>query len=607
VIEAPGREWLEPDRRGGFASGTVGGFRTRRYHALLLTASPSRFALVNGLETWVEAGAARYPLSTQHYAPDVVYPRGIDFLVDFVADPWPAWTFALPGGTRIVQEIAASDAGTVIRWRALAGTATLRTRPLLSGRDYHALMRENPAFDFTARTDGGNVGWRPYAGVPAVAALSSGSYEHAPDWYRNFLYTQEAARGLDCIEDLASPGVFTFDLADGDAILALREGDDLRGDAQAMATAAFARRSPAADRAADAYVVRRDGRRTIIAGYPWFTDWGRDTFIAMRGLLLARGRADAALDILHDWAAHVSEGMLPNRFPDGRDAPQYNAVDASLWFVIVAHEAQHAGVASDRLAAACAAILDGYQRGTRYGIRCDDDGLLACGQAGVQLTWMDARVGDRVITPRIGKPVEVQALWINALSLAGRSDAAQRAVAAFRARFPNESLRCLYDVVDEGHVAGRSDASVRPNQLFAVGGLPVAVVDGTLARDVVDAVERHLVTPAGLRSLAPGDPAYRGRYEGGPAERDGAYHQGTAWPWLIGAFVDAWLRVHRDDPDAKAMARERFVAPLAARVGAAGIGHLFEIADGDAPHAPRGCPFQAWSLGELIRAQGMVA
>jgi predicted glycogen debranching enzyme len=352
--------------------------------------------------------------------------------------------------------------------------------------------------------------------------------------------------------------------------------------------------------------VQAGARRTIIAGYPWFTDWGRDTFIAMRGLLLARNRIDVASIILADWAGHVSEGMLPNRFPDGAEPPQYNAVDASLWFVIAAHETMAVAGRSARLVQAIDAILDGYTRGTRFGIRMADDGLLACGEPGVQLTWMDARVNGRVITPRTGKPVEVQALWINALRLSGRSAEAGRASAAFRTRFVKAGGG-LYDVVDVDHVQGRVDASVRPNQLFAVGGLPAALLEGDDARAVVDVVETALVTPAGLRSLAPSDPAYCGRYEGGPEQRDGAYHQGTVWPWLTAAFVDAWLRVHGSDAAAKCYARQRFVEPLEARVGAAGIDHLFEIADGDAPHTPRGCPFQAWSLGELIRARKLCA
>ncbi len=609
-------EWIEPDGNGGFASGTAGGVRTRRYHALLLLAGGTeRVVLVNGFEAWLDVGGTTFPLSTQHYAPDVTYPRGIDHLVAFTSDPWPRWTFALPDGTVVAHEVAVSLQATVCAWRRIAGQgrATLHVRPLLSGRSYHALMRENGAFDFRSNTRDGNASWQPYPSLPATTMLSTGMYRDAPDWYRNFLYAEEAARGLDCIEDLAAPGIFTFDIAQRDAAVVLRPGSDIEGDARSLAAETFARerkrRSPLSrmDRAADAYVVSAGTRRTIIAGYPWFTDWGRDTFIAMRGLLLSRGRADIAAIILEDWSAHVSQGMLPNRFPDGSELPQYNAVDASLWFVVAAHETMAIAGSSERLQGAIDAIVDGYARGTRFGIRMDDDGLLACGEPGVQLTWMDARVDGRVITPRIGKPVEVQALWINALYLAGRAPLVQRASAAFRARFVDPERGSLYDVVDADHVAGRVDSSVRPNQVFAAGGLPFAVVDGDLARKVVETVERELVTPAGVRSLARSDPAYRARYEGGPAERDGAYHQGTVWPWLMGPFVEAWLRVHGSDEAAKTQAGLRFVAPLAARIGASGIDHLFEIADGDAPHAPRGCPFQAWSLGELIRAQKMTS
>jgi predicted glycogen debranching enzyme len=362
------------------------------------------------------------------------------------------------------------------------------------------------------------------------------------------------------------------------------------------------------DRAAESFIVRGNLGNTIIAGFPWFADWGRDTFVAMRGLLLARGRYDVAASILLAWADTVSEGMLPNRFPEHGGAPEFNSVDASMWFVIVAREyvaaAQPEATVRARLMAAATAILDGYAAGTRFGIRMDDDGLLACGVPGVQLTWMDARVDGRVITPRVGKPVEIEALWINALRCAGARHAAlaDRAQAAFVARFPNSATGCLYDVVDVDHVRGRVDASVRPNQVLAAGGLPHAIIVGETARDLVAIVERELVTPLGLRTLARSDLAYRPRCEGGVAERDGAYHQGTVWPWLIGAFVDAWLNVNGDDDAHRTEARRRFLAPLLDHLNVAGLGHVSEIADGDPPHTPRGCPFQAWSLGELIRA-----
>ncbi len=624
-------EWLESDGQGGFASGTVGGFRTRRYHALLLSPKRppgDRVVLVNGFEAQVtDAAGTVTALSTQHYAPDVVHPRGIDRLMAFDCEPWPRWTYALADGRKLVHECLVDrvDGSVLLSWwldgTRKSGACMLEVRPLLSGRDYHALMHENVAFRFDARAANGNATWRPYGDQPAVAALGNGSYRHGPLWFRNFLYAEEAARGLDATEDLASPGAFRFDLAAGRAVLVLRVGDGIAVDAAALAerirTVETARRAPplsSLDRAADAYIVKRAPGSTLIAGFPWFTDWGRDTFIAMRGLVLARGRLDIAAAILDAWAATVSEGMLPNRFPDRGEAPEFNSVDASLWFVIAVHEfiaaAAPAPALRKRLLAATTAILDGYAAGTRFGIRRDDaDGLLACGEPGVQLTWMDAKVGDRVITPRIGKPVEVQALWINALRLAGARHAKLAATAerSFAQRFWNEAGQCLFDVVDVDHQPGRTDASLRPNQLFALGGLPFALVEGERAAAALATVEAELLTPMGLRTLAPTDPAYVGRYEGGPAQRDAAYHQGTVWPWLIGPFVDAWLKVHGDTPANRRQVRERCLAPLLAHREKAGLGHVSEIADGDAPHTPRGCPFQAWSLGELIRALGRTA
>jgi predicted glycogen debranching enzyme len=302
--------------------------------------------------------------------------------------------------------------------------------------------------------------------------------------------------------------------------------------------------------------------------------------------------------------------MLPNRFSDRGEPPEYNSVDAALWYVIAVHEllarAEVEPAAHARLTDAVAAILDGYARGTRHGIHLDDDGLLAAGAPGLQLTWMDAKVGDRVITPRIGKPVEVQALWLNALHLGGAGSARwapvlARGRATFAARFWNAATGCLHDVVDVDHRPGVVDATIRPNQILAVGGLPLALLDEERARAVVDVVEARLWTPLGLRSLAPGEPGYVPHYEGGVAERDGAYHQGTAWPWLLGPFVDAWLRVHGDTPARRQEARARFLAPLLAHLDEAGLGHVSEIADAEPPHTPRGCPFQAWSVGEALR------
>jgi len=656
-------EWLEPDGLGGFASGTVGGIRTRRYHALLLVARTpptGRLVLVNGFDAWLRIGAQRFALSSQLYTPEVVEPDGGERLEAFTADPWPRWTFNCDG-VRIDQELLVpqGSAAVAVSWRLRepAPAGELTVRPFLSGRDYHALHHENPSFRFEAEGRGPWRIFRPYADLPAVAAFANGAYVHDPLWYRNFLYRRELERGLDAVEDLASPGTWRWDLQRGEAIWILAaEGQELPAGSPAACLGIFRgaeqrrRRALGSQlrRAADSYLVRRNGGRTIVAGYPWFTDWGRDTFIALRGLCLAVGRVEAAAAILLAWARTVSQGMLPNRFPDSGETPEYDSVDASLWFVAaVAALLRAAGPGNggwaggnggggagnggpggasgggglggglpgpaerQTLLDTVEAILDGYAAGTRYGIHADTDGLLAAGEPGSQLTWMDARVDGQPVTSRCGKPVEVQALWINALAVGAANalgPAAARwrgleaqARASFAARFWNEAAGCLYDVVDVNHRRGAVDPAMRPNQVLAVGGLPAVLLPPERARRVVDAVEKRLWTPMGLRTLAPGEPGYRGRYAGDPRARDSAYHQGTAWPWLLGPFVEAWVRVRGGGEDAKRQARERFLEPLGAGLGEYGLGHLPEIADGDPPHTPRGCPFQAWSMGEFLR------
>jgi predicted glycogen debranching enzyme len=571
-------------------------------------------------------------ITSQAYSPGVLSPDGARWLEGFSSEPWPRWRFKLGDGTELTQEIFCVEGAPVtavrIRLTSELKRAVLRLRPFFSGRDHHALMAENPEFRFEPEGAGHSMLFRPYGSLPGVIVRTNGAFSQQAHWYRNFLYAVERERGLDHVEDLASPGVFRFNLAKEEAAFILSA--DTREGRAAMVSAPATdwmrallesrrRRYQKLDsrlhRAADAFIVRRGRGKTIVAGYPWFTDWGRDTFISLRGLCLATGRLDDAKAILLEWSGAVSEGMLPNRFTDHGEAPEYNSVDASLWFVIAACELLALSGAgrvkltpeeSATLTGAADSVLEGYAGGTRHGIRKDADGLLCAGEPGVQLTWMDAKVADRVITPRTGKAVEVQALWVNALLLsgvrrAGWAELGERAKASFAARFWNESAGCLYDVVDVDHEKGRADASLRPNQIFAAGGLPVCLLDDERARKVVDVVESRLVTPLGLRTLDPSDPSYVGRYEGGPAARDGAYHQGTVWPWLMGPFVEAWVRSRGGTASAKKAAREKFLEPLLAHLGDAGLGHVSEIADGDAPHAPRGCPFQAWSVGEVLR------
>jgi predicted glycogen debranching enzyme len=634
TLPAASSEWLEADGLGGFASGTVSGIRTRRYHALLLTATAppaGRMVLVNGFDAEIITPEGTHPISSQRYAPDVEYPDGANHLAGFTLDPWPQWTYAFPGGS-VIQEIFVphGTSTVVLRWHWIGAgdpPPKLHVHPFFSGRDFHTLHHENGAFRFTPESIPEGERWHFYDGLPAVLARNNGTYHHQPSWYRNFLYTEEAARGLDSTEDLAVPGHYEFDFNAGPAVLIFSaEGliepvtpppapVDLAGhlaDAEAERRSTFA--SPRL-RAADAYIVGRGSGQTIIAGYPWFGDWGRDTFIALRGLCISTGRLREAREILTAWAGSVSQGMLPNRFPDHGEEPEYNSVDASLWYIIVVHEFLQAAKShpeletnSETLLAAVEEILSGYSVGTRYGIRADSDGLLACGEPGVQLTWMDAKLGGWVVTPRTGKPVEVQALWLTALGLASQHDPAwhelfELGCDSFHDRFWNEACQCLYDVIDVDHIHGRYDDRIRPNQIFAVGGLPLALLEGEKAMLVVRTVERELWTPMGPRSLAPGEKDYAPHYQGGPADRDAVYHQGTVWPWLAGPFIEAWVRVHGETAEARATARETFLEPRLTRLDLAGLHHVPEIADAAPPHTERGCPFQAWSLGEVLRME----
>jgi len=643
------REWLETDGLGGFASGTISGERTRRYHALLLSARPAddaRIVLVNGIEAQVQQGAEVFPLSTQRYAPDVLHPHGNLFIHSFQLNPWPTWEFTVTPGIRIRQEffIPRETSAIVLRWRLLARvgeSVSLTVRPLLSGRNYHSLHHENPDFQFFHTGNSRMLEWSPYHGVPNILAMSNGAYANNPLWFRQFLYTQEAERGLDCCEDLASPGSYTFELTPSPAILVLSasgpnqlvidQNESLEDVVEKLDHRERLTRHSFPSRlhqSADQFLIRSGQRSTIIAGYPWFTDWGRDTFIALRGLCLTTGRLDEAGQILLSWSGTISGGMLPNRFPDGSREPEFNSVDASLWYIIAAHEylqslekARKVIQQSDRerIQSAVLQILTGYFSGTRYGIQADDDGLLKAGTPGVQLTWMDAKVRDWVVTPRIGKPVEIQALWVNALWIGSQWDPRwteilDKAQASFQIRFWNEEASCLHDVIDVDHEPGKVDSALRPNQILAVGGLPLCLLDLDQARRMMQTVERQLLTPLGLRTLSPSSPQYQGHCTGDILQRDAAYHQGTVWPWLTGPFVEAWLRVHGDSAGNRTVARARFLQPLLNQLEAAGLGHVSEIFDGDPSETatgprqiPRGCPFQAWSLSELLRALELVS
>ncbi|MBV9671957.1 MAG: glycogen debranching enzyme family protein, partial [Verrucomicrobia bacterium] len=392
-------EWLEADGLGGFASGTAVGVRTRRYHALLLVASnpPSgRLVLVNGFDAWLTIGDRTTSISSQRYAPDVTYPDGAGRLKEFQLKPWPSWKYQVAPDLFIEQQIFVpySKPAVILRWSKVGEwneSLVLNVRPFLSGRDYHSLHHQNAAFNFDAQQLGRTIKWQPYHSLPRIIACSNGHYRHMPDWYHNFLYEQERERGLDYTEDLATPGIFKWDLTERSGLLVLSTSELVGADQNledVVAETEFherTRRSRFHDRleqSVDSYLVKRGAGKTIIAGYPWFGDWGRDTFISLRGLCLRTGRLTEARDILVEWSHSVSNGMLPNRFPDKGEIPEFNSVDASLWYIIAVDDYLRSAAHSSQLAApdvtaqlekAINAILTGYLEGTRYGIHADSD------------------------------------------------------------------------------------------------------------------------------------------------------------------------------------------------------------------------------------------
>ncbi len=620
--------------RGSYAMGTVAGTLTRRYHGLLVAALEppvGRRMLIPAVQLEVVYRGNAYALATNRWVSGARAPEGWRYIASFAAiDGVPVWTYEI--GDALLEVSVAMSYGvdrTALAVRAVRAdeSLALTARVLAADRDHHGGTLPDPN-GFVVTVDGDRAAIAlPACGRAVHVRVPGAELTPARDRWNGFFAEREAERGLEADDDYLHVLDARWSLAPGErggVVLELAPGTD---DAPAIVDAAGVRgrelsaAAPDALRgelalAADSFVIpqRADGspRTTIVAGYPWFTDWGRDTMIALPGLLLANGRCDVAEAIVRGWAPFVDRGMLPNVFPDGGSAPEYNTVDAALWYV----EAVRACAAQTRdpefardLFPVLRAIVDGYTRGTRFGIGVDPhDGLLRAGVPGVQLTWMDAKVGDVVVTPRIGKPVEINALWFAALNTAAAfaehndddpapfEEAAARVRASFD-RYWNAERGCCFDVLDGP--AG-NDPAIRPNQLFAVALAP-ELLGTERARAVVDVCARDLLTPVGLRTLAPSDPAYRGRYGGDQHARDGAYHQGTVWPWLIGPFVAAHLNAY-DDP---ARARS-FVEPLADALGGYGIGTLGEIFDGDAPHAPCGTVAQAWSVAEAIAALRLV-
>ncbi len=628
-------EWLHGNGAGAYASSTVAQLNTRRYHGLLVAALDpprGRHVLLSHLDVEVETHEARYELST-HQFPHIEPTDGYRHLARFAQDPLPRflWTIA---GDELEQTFALARGlnALVVRWtwRGRAPVA-LAVRPLLSMRPFHALQREHGAMHQSVELRQGEVRVRPVGHLPRVVFGHSATFIGSPDWWRRFEYLTEHARGLDFQEDLWTPGVFRMRLEPGDTTHLVVAADALpaRAPSDLLDEAALAlvacdpgpRRSLLVRKlsiAADAY--RADLAQTpgIVAGYPWFEVWGRDSLIALPGLYLATDRVASARRVLATLTQTMADGLVPNRLPDVGGEAEYHTADATLWLFEAARlYAERVGSGDGYLRGelfdALHSAFEAAMAGTRHHIHVTPEGLFAAGDPGFALTWMDARVGDWVVTPRAGLPVELQALWVRACdtlaslavtlgddALASRArEAHVRGLAAFRARFWCEATGYPYDVLPTSPDADQlADASIRPNALIALAVEP-RLFDPTQAARILAVVERDLLTPVGVRTLAPGSPGYVGRYGGGVRARDAAYHQGTAWPFLLGFYVRAARRLRPLD-EALREALERLVASAFDHQLA--LGQVPEISDGDAPFGPNGCSAQAWSVAELLRA-----
>jgi predicted glycogen debranching enzyme len=636
TIETHGRlrphlaqEWLLTNGIGGFASGTVIGCNTRRYHGLLCAATLpplGRMMLLNRIAEALYINGDndhRLEFSINEFG-DTFFPRGEMYLRRFELGEVARWEYDVEGViiTREVRVLRGKNiAG--IRYTidpAEVGKAELHLAPMVSLRDFHGTRRRGDVrlpYDIEDRRI--RVGAEDQEDLTLHVEADAGVAVDGPDWWLGHTYAIERARGLDDTEDLFTPGRFVFDTdtkasitlwASLEPLESLPKFDGASGTQSAT-------RSPRSavlqrlHRAADDFVVTRhrpDGclGTTILAGYPWFSDWGRDTMIALPGLLLATKRFEEAKQVLSVFAEYASEGMIPNRFDDYSNEPHYNTVDASLWFIHAVYEylrlSEDGRTFEEMLLPACREIIRGYREGTRFHIHMDPaDGLVTQGDTHTQLTWMDAKHGETVFTPRHGKAVEINALWYNALVLMGERELAEKAAENFRRHFWISPFRGLCDVVDHH----RRDMSLRPNQIFAAS-LPHSPLTRQQQHAVVEVVRRELLTPYGLRTLAASEPNYHGRCAGSPFERDKAYHNGTIWPWPFGAFLEGYLKVNDHSAQAVEQARKWLQPLLEHMEHQACIGQISEVFDGDEPHRPGGCFAQAWSVAEVLRLAVML-
>jgi predicted glycogen debranching enzyme len=644
------KEWLITNGIGGYASSTVSGANSRRYHGLLVAATHppvGRLVMLSKLEDVLVVDGTRIDLSTNVYGDDLVHPQGYRNLEQFRLDPFPVYTYS---SDRFVLEksiFMPRGHNTVVIEYVLTRLAeaieiTLEVSPLIAFRDYHATSHQNSALDPSVSESTGLVKVRPYQDLPALyLAHSADEVLTTGYWYNNFEFSEERARGLDHREDLFNPLTFKVSLHSKDSFVLIASTEPQSAElAAGYRLEEFGRHERPTEmqptrqmelirkleNAAEHFIVARPPFKTVIAGYHWFGDWGRDTMIALPGLLLSTNQPETAKEILLQFLKYIHGGMLPNRFPDQGETPEYNTVDATLWFFEAIWKylsyrddagwrVEALDLIQEQFYPALKSIINHHLSGTRYSIHADNEGFLWAGDNSTQLTWMDAKVGDVAITPRAGRPVEIQALWYNALRIVeelGRefqdsafadycAGVANRLQANFERVFWNEDAQCLFDVVGESG----PDASLRPNQVIAVS-LRHNLLGKEKTLAVLKAAENALLTPYGLRTLTPSDPRYRPRYEGGVWNRDSAYHQGTVWPWLAGPFFAA--KINNSDNKAQALTvAQAWLDRFSSHLEEAGLGQISEIFDADEPHNPRGCIAQAWSVSELLRLAKLVS
>jgi predicted glycogen debranching enzyme len=644
-----GAEWLETNGLGGWSSSSIIHAHTRRYHGLLVAATnppAERTVLLSKLDETVIVDDKRMELGCNLYNGDVVSPNGNKFLKSFTKELFPQWMYEAEG-VQIKKTIAMlhGENTVVILYDVIkaAKPFTLELLPLMAARFYHSLQHAGPQMHWDADFEDGIFHNQPDGNLDLFINAPGSSYQHTPRWFYNFKYSVEEYRGLDFREDLFNHGIISVQLKKGDSIGIIVSTENPVGrDANDLLAKESLRRQKLLNEqpndetlqqlvlAADQFIVKRDIKvaepsqvsptggdlegawATVIAGYHWFTDWGRDTMISLPGLCLSTGRFEDAKKIITAFAGSVSMGMLPNRFQDNGEAPEYNNVDGTLWYFIAVYKylqaTNDATFVLNEILPVLKDIIDWHFKGTRYNIHVDEDGLLYAGEAGQQLTWMDARIGSWVVTPRMGKPVEIQALWYNVLKIFTEllalnkqpqdavmiEEAATKAKQSFDKLFWYHDGNYLYDVIDENN---RPDSTLRPNQLFAIS-LPFALIEGDKAAAILKIVEEKLYTPVGLRSLPEGDEHYIQKYGGDQWHRDSAYHEGTVWSWLLGAYTDAVIKVYKKTGKTKA---QKIINDFKYHLNEGCIGSVSEIFDAAAPHHPRGCIAQAWGVAEILR------